>query len=402
MQDETLSEAIIYDKLNLLRKDFFGYIEHNTEKIDANLPVFYGYVISALETSFPKISAEAFDNFLDDITFKVLDASPNSADFEYVKKVMQNALRQKKKQDSEMGINIVVGLKVLKNGDCAHALDFLKNYWHLDTLLGTAVAHCYYMLSLREVNALDEMTKVHRPNEQELLAREKLLDLARVKPPVFRLSQIQIEDPSFLHTIFWQMIHLSLQWFPNEKWFIQIGLKNAAITKNAEIRKELIQIGTERFYTDIDFLREMYYFKIENRDAGGAAGVVNQLITQYPNELEPVFLGLRLSLLTSKKSVYHNFRRLAVIKGMPPDSIMLLDFAFALMTNEIRDAVNLLAEFEKEYPRLQYYGTAMRYIARDFSTGDDPRVKQAKKILFDSVDQFCLEKLEHKKKCKPC
>ncbi len=146
----------------------------------------------------------------------------------------------------------------------------------------------------------------------------------------------------------------------------------------------------------------MYYFKIENRDAGGAAGVVNQLITQYPNELEPIFLGLRLSLLTSKKSAYHNFRRLAVIKGMPPDSIMLLDFAFAPMTNEIRDAVNLLAEFEKEYPRLQYYGTAMRYIARDFSTGDDPRVKQAKKILFDSVDQFCLEKLEHKKKCKPC
>jgi hypothetical protein len=402
MQDETLSDAIIYDKLNLLRKDFFGYIERNTDKIDANLPVFYGYVISALETSFPKISADAFDAFLDDITFKVLDASPNSTDFEYVKKVMQNALRQKKKPDSEMGINIVVGLKVLKNGDCAHALDFLKNYWHLDTLLGTAVAHCYYTLSLRDVSAPDELTKIHRPNEQELLAREKLLDLARLKPPVFRLSQVQIEDPSFLHTIFWQMIHLSLQWFPNEKWFIQIGLKNAAITKNADIRKELIQLGTERFYTDMDFLREMYYFKIENRDAGGAAGVVNQLITQYPHEIEPIFLGLRLSLLTSKKSAYHNFRRLAVTKGMSADSIALFDFAFALMTNEKRDAASLLTDFEKEYPRLQYYVTTLRYIARDFSSDDETRVKQVKKILFDSVDQFCLEQLERKKKCKPC
>ncbi|MFA5222238.1 MAG: hypothetical protein WC391_08140 [Methanoregula sp.] len=402
MQDETLSEAIIYDKLNLLRKDFFGYIERNTEKIDVNLPVFYGYVISALENSFPKISADSFDAFLDDITFKVLDASPNSADFEYVKKVMQNALRQKKKKDSEMGIHIVVGLKLLKNGDHAHALEYLKNYWHLDTLLGTAVAHCYYMLSLREVNALDEMTKIHRPNELELLAREKLLDLARVKPPVFRLSQVQIEDPTFLHTIFWQMIRLSLQWFPNEKWFIQIGLKNAVITKNTDIRKELIQIGTERFYTDIDFLREMYYFKIENRDAGGAAGVVNQLITQYPNDIEPIFFGLRLSLLTSKKSTYHNFRRLAVTRGMSSDSIALFDFAFALMTSELRDASNLLVEFEKDYPRLQYYATTLRYLARDFSSGDETRVKQAKKILFDSVDQYSLEKLEAKKNCKPC
>ena len=189
MQDETLSEAIIYDKLNLLGKDFFGYVDRNIEKIDANLPVFYGYVVSALEHSFPRISDDTFDAFIDDITFKVLDASPNSTDFEYVKKVIQNALRQKKKQNSEMGVDIVVGLKVLKNGDCEHALEFLKNYWHLDTLLGTAVAYCYYMLSLGKTDALNGMTKLHRPNELELLAREKLLDLARLKPPVFHLAR---------------------------------------------------------------------------------------------------------------------------------------------------------------------------------------------------------------------
>jgi len=42
-------DAIVYDKLNLLKKDFFGYIERNTDKVDANLPVFYGHVISALD-----------------------------------------------------------------------------------------------------------------------------------------------------------------------------------------------------------------------------------------------------------------------------------------------------------------------------------------------------------------
>ena len=54
MQGEKLSDAIVYDKLKLLKKDFFGYIERNTVKVDANLPVFYGYVISAVETSFPE------------------------------------------------------------------------------------------------------------------------------------------------------------------------------------------------------------------------------------------------------------------------------------------------------------------------------------------------------------
>jgi len=56
MRGEKLSDAIDYDKLNLLQKDFSGYIARNTEKVDANLPVFYGHVISALENSFPDIS----------------------------------------------------------------------------------------------------------------------------------------------------------------------------------------------------------------------------------------------------------------------------------------------------------------------------------------------------------
>ena len=54
MRERRLSDAIIYDKLNLLKKDFYGYIERNTVKVDANLPVFFGYVISALENSFPE------------------------------------------------------------------------------------------------------------------------------------------------------------------------------------------------------------------------------------------------------------------------------------------------------------------------------------------------------------
>jgi hypothetical protein len=396
MREEKLSDAIIYDKLHLLRKDFYGYIERNTVKVDANLPVFYGYVISALENSFPNLSDDAHDEFVDSITFKLLDTSGNVTDFDFIKRVMVNAIRFKKRKNAEMGINIVVGLKLLKTGDYVHALDFLKKYATLDTKIGTAVAFCYYSLSLREFKKDDESIKNHRPGEMELLARELLLNLARLKPPVNQLRQLELDDPSFLEKIFWQMVFTGLEWFPSEKWFVEVGLKNAAITNDPVMRKRLLDIGSEHFYTDITFLREMYYYKLESRDAGGAAGIVNQLIKQYPDELEPVYLGLKLSLLTTKKITYHSFRKLAISKGMPVQIIELFDFSFELLNREPKEAFNRLADFEKEFPRLQYFAIALRYIAADFASQDEARVKRAKKALLDAIENYCSEELKKK------
>jgi hypothetical protein len=396
MREEKLSDAIVYDKLHLLKKDFSGYIERNNTKVDANLPVFFGYVISALENSFPNISDDVHDEFVDSITYKVLDTSGNVNDFDFVKKVMVNAIRFKKRKNAEDGINIVVGLQLLKNNDYIHALEFLKKYATLDVKIGIAVAYCYYSLSLREFKKDDESFKNHRPGEMELLARELMLNLARLKPPVNQLRQLDIDDSSFLEKIFWQMILIGLEWFPSEKWFVEIGLKNAAITNDPVMRKRLLDIGAEHFYTDITFLREMYYYKLESRDAAGAAGIVNQLIKQYPNDLEPIYLGLKLSLLTTKKMTYHGFRKLALMKGMPSQVIELFDFSFELLNREFKEAFTRLSDFENESPKFQFYVIALRYIATDFSSSDEVRVKRAKKALLDSIEQFCTEQLKKK------
>jgi hypothetical protein len=392
---ELLSDAIIYNKMNLLKKDFSGYIEKNTSKVDANLPVFFGYVVSALENSFPDISDESYDDFIDSITFKVLDVSSNINDFEYVKKVILNALRLKKRKDADMGVNIVVGLKLLKIGDGAHALEYLRNYWNLDVMLGTAVADCYYTLSLREYTA-EERQKKSRPGEMELLAREKMIELSRKKPPLQKLPQLELEDTSFLDKIFWQMIFLSLDWFPSEPWFVTIGLEKAKISNNSEMKKRLLEIGAEQFYNDINFLREMFYFKLEVKDAGGAAGVVNQLIKQYPDNLEPIFLGLKLSLLTTKKITYHSFRKLAITKGMPAYAIGLFDFAFALLSRDNKEALGHLADIEKNFPNLEYYVTTLQYLAKDFFSDDEAKKKLAKKTILDSIEQFCIELIRNK------
>jgi hypothetical protein len=394
MRGEKLSDAIVYDKLNLLKKDFFGYIEHNTEKVDANLPVFYGHVISALENSFPDILDESYDEFIDHITFEVLDASSNSSDFAYINKVIQNALRFKKKKDAETGIDIVVGLKLVKAGDYAHAIDFLKKYRNLDAKIGTALAFCYYALSLREFKKTDTSLESQRPGEMELFARETMLSLARIPAPVNQVKQLELDDPSFLEKIFWQMIFLGLEWFPSERWFIEAGLENAALTHDTDMRKRLLDISSERFYNDIHFLRVMFYYYLDSRDAGGAAGVLNHLIRQYPDDLEPIYLGLKFSILTKKKITYHSFRKLANSKGMPVPAVYLFDVAFDLLNREKVDALNCIAEFEKEFPQLHYYITTLRYIADDFFSPDETQVKKAKKALLDSIDQYCIEELK--------
>jgi hypothetical protein len=394
MRGEKLSDAIIYEKLHLLKKDFNGYIEHHSVKVDGNLPVFFGYVISALENSFPSLPDDTHDDFIDSITFKVLDTSENIGDFEYVKRVMANAIRFKKRKNAEAGVNIVIGLKLVKNGDFIHALDFLKKYSTLDSKLGTAVAYCYYQLSLREFRKDDASAKNHRPGEMELLARELMLNLARLHPPVNELRQLEVDDPSFLDRIFWQMIFVGLEWFPSEKWFVEVGLKNAVFTHDTGMRKRLLDIGAERFYTEIAFLREMFYYNLENRDAAGAAGVVNHLIKQYPDNLEPIYLGLKLSLLTTRKITYHSFRKLAKAKGMPAQILELFDFTFDLLNNEPKPAMARMEDFEKEYPQFQYYATTLRYIAGDFASADEHRVKRAKKALLDTIDQYCAVELK--------
>jgi hypothetical protein len=390
MRGEKVSDAIDYDKLNLLQKDFYGYIARNTEKVDANLPVFYGHVISALENSFPDISDDAHDVFIDHVTFDVLNTSRNANDFVYINKVIQNAIRFKKRKDAETGVDIVVGLKLVKTADFAHAIDFLKKYHNLDIKIGTTLAFCYYALSLRDIKKNDTPLEIQRPGEMELLARETMLSMARNPPPLNKVKQLEMDDPSSLEKIFWQMIFLAIEWFPSERWFIEVGLENAARSHDTEMRKVLLDISSERFYNDIQFLRVMFYYYLDKRDAGGAAGVLNHLIRQYPNDLEPIYLGLKFSLLTKKKNTFHNFRKLANSKRMPAPIVYLFDIAFDLLNQEKNDALDRLSDFEKEYPDLHYYSTTLRYIADDFFLPDEMEMKKAKKAFLDSIDQYCI------------
>jgi hypothetical protein len=393
MPDERPIDAPIEEKLELLKKDFYEYIGKNSEKVDANLPVFYGYVISSLDPFLKEISETAYDDFIDAITFKLLDESKNTQDTDFVDKVCENALRSKRRGSLRTGVDVAAGTKLLKLGSYPQAIKYLSRYTHLDAIIATSVAYCNYMLSLQEI-ADQRNQGVSRPGETELLAREQMLTLAQKSPPINVFPQLQPPNEPGLTRAFWLMISCALDWFPSERRFLYIGLEKAKRDGNKEMRKELLKIAIERFFDDMVFLREAYLIRIEERDAIGAAGIVKQMMQQFPDDLEPIYYGIRLSLLTSTKTTYETFRRLSIAKGMSPQMIQLLDLGIALMTRDKQSAFLLLKEMKRRPGNMQHYTTSLEYIAQDLFIDDEKRARRAKKVILESLDQYCTRQLQ--------
>ena len=105
-----LTDAIQYEKLDQMRLDFSGYIESNISKIEDKLPVFYGHVISALDSSFPDLDVESYDAFIDAITFKLLDAATRTRESGYTEKLIESALLTEKREEWAGGPRVREGL----------------------------------------------------------------------------------------------------------------------------------------------------------------------------------------------------------------------------------------------------------------------------------------------------
>jgi hypothetical protein len=229
-----------------------------------------------------------------------------------------------------------------------------------------------------------------------LAAREQMIELVRLNPPVNRLKDLEVLDDPRINKIFWFIIKQGTEWFPSERDLIRIGLEKASRDGMSDIREELLALGIERFSADMFFLRELYKVKLEKRDAGGVAGVVKQMTQQYPEELEPLYYGMKLSVITARVETYYRFRKLALIKKMPLNVLVLLDFAFELMSGKQYEALACLEEIKMKLGPRHYYATLLEYVAHDFLLDDEKKVKQAKRAMIDSIDQYCLKLLKIK------
>jgi len=387
VRGEKLTDAIKYERVDVLKKDLFAYIDKYSPKINANLPVFFGHIISSLDNAFPDLDDTTYDEFIDAIAYRLMAASKMAEDINFIERICSNAVRSKRKKSGKAVLKILAGLKLMNSGKYQDAINYFSDYWKYDARIGFYIAFCYYELA-KEESKKHTPGQEYRPGRLELLAREQLLELARIQPHIFHLRQLDIPENSLMERAFWEMITNSLNWFPSERWFIKVGIAKAKRDKNKEKRVELLKFATERFYNDLSFLREQYNLKLEAYDGIGAASVVKQMMQHHPQSLEPVYYGIKLSLLSSGTSSYVSFRSKALQKGMPLYLLQLLDLGFFLMRGKEDEATIHLRDMKKRYHSLHFYLIPLEYLAQDIFSGDEKRAKQAKQVFFDSLDHY--------------
>jgi hypothetical protein len=396
MDEEWQPDAIIRLKLDQIKREFFEYIDKNIDKIDTNVPVFYGHIIATLEKNLPDISDDLHDQFIDTITIRVLEASKRSDEITFIEKLFDFAERNKRRKTGKALYDIMLGMKMINLGRYPEAIELLKKYRTVDALICPALAYCYFVHIPQQEGDINQDELIRGPTPTALAAREQMIELVRLNPPVNRLKEMGIGDDPGINKIFWFMVKQAIAWFPGDREFLRIGIEKASKDGRKEIREELLAIAIERFFDDMYFLRESYKLKLENRDAGGVAGVVKQMTQQYPEELEPVYYGLKLAIITTREDVYHKFRKLALSKNIPQNALLLLDFAFELVNGKQYEALACLDEIKVKFGTQHHYVTLLEYVTHDFLSDDEKKVKQAKKAIIDSIDQYCLKLLKIK------
>ena len=395
MAEEWRPDAVLKAKTSQVKLEFFDYIEKNIDRIDANIPVFFGQVAATLDSSLPGIPDDMHDQFINSVTMKVLESSKRSGDIAAIEKLFDYAIRNMRGRKGRAIYDIIIGLRMVTDGRFADALEHLKRYRNVDAILCPAIAYCYYMLSTQQPGS-EGTPSPALPSDLALAAREQMMELVTLKPPVNRLKNHDVAEDAGITKIFWFMLKHAIEWFPSEQEFLRIGLEKATKDRNADIREELLTIAIERFCNDMHFLREMYFLKLEQRDAGGLAGVVKQMTQQFPDDIEPVYYGLRLAVMVSRGETYSRFRKLAVSRNFPRNVLLLSDFAFELMSGRQFEARACLDEIKQKFGPHHFYVMMLDYVVSDFFSDDQKKVKKAKKVLIDSLDQYCMKLLKIK------
>lgn len=168
MDDGWQPDAIIRLKLDLIKREFFEYIDKNIDKIDKNVPVFYGHVITILEKTIPDISDELHDRFIDSVTVHVLNASKRSDEIPFIEKLFDFAERNKRKKTGNTLYDVMLGMKLINLGKYPDAIEMLKKYRAFDAVVCPAVAYCYYVLSTQQGCATENGDTFQRPKHSIL------------------------------------------------------------------------------------------------------------------------------------------------------------------------------------------------------------------------------------------
>lgn len=390
MEDTWQPEALQNRRLEQLRATMDDYIIKNIGQVEGNLPVFFGHVAATLDKTFPELDDRTYDDFIDATVSTLLNTAREAPTPEFLEKVLRHAMGNKRRRKGRMALDVVVALKLIDSGNYYQAIEYLAPHKGYDGRINAAIAYCYYALSL----AKNPKPKF-QPDDMELHAREEMLCISRTRAPLNRLGLFNRKD-NRLDLIFWFMLDLAFTWFPSEPEFYRIGIAKTKDDGEFERRNNLLAHATERFSDDRFFLVEAFNTHVEMRNGSGAAAVVKQMMQQYPDDLEPLYYGMKLAILGAQSKSYASFRKLAILKDFPRHLLLLLDAVIEVMCNHKTESYVCFEGAKKASSGREYYITALEYVLRDFIEGDEERAKRARSVFFMSVDQYCMQVLKIK------
>jgi hypothetical protein len=123
---------------------------------------------------------------------------------------------------SSLDFDIILGLRMVTDGRFADAIEHLKRYRNVDAILCPAIAYCYFMLSTQQ--PVSEGTPAQPlPRDLALAAREQMMELVTLKPPVNRLRSYDVAEDPAITKIFWFRFETHL--WRIFRWTVPLALK---------------------------------------------------------------------------------------------------------------------------------------------------------------------------------
>jgi len=382
-----IPEIVVSDRLDKAKAEIFSFIETNAEAIDENFPSFFGKIATILERANVPIPDQVHDEFIDAVVYQVFNVSKRAGDPRFVSRVCDIACGLKRKKERKAGAHLAAAVKLMKIGMPIAAAAYLRPYWKHDAAVGCWYAYCHYIL-YKEGSAEPGYSAAERWNYLKS-ARQYMDELGQLRPGLQRLVRGELEQDSWLAEPFWVMIFLATEWLPDNRWFLQIGLARAKQDRNDVALVKMLQIALVRFPDDISFYREAYHLKFEQGDLGDALSFIRDMLEKFPDDLEPVYYGLRTALYLPRDAEYNGFRRLAEERKMPGHVLHLIDYVYAVLRGRQGQAALCLDEFQRKYPSLNYYSDLLRFVTIDAPACPDG----LNRAVFTSVDHFCKRML---------
>ncbi|MDT8357479.1 MAG: hypothetical protein RQ758_03130 [Methanomicrobiaceae archaeon] len=381
-----IPDAVIQSKLEKRRDEIVRYIERHIDAIHADVPVFFAKIISSLGKSKIEIPDQVFDEFIDLIALKILQMGGDysSAD---IAKIVDHAASVRRNRSEQKGLFLAAGITLIRKGQFLDAASYLLPYCTSDVKVGCWHAYCYYML-YREGSGEPGFLPSDRWKYHSV-ARRLMGELGQWRPGFHRILSGELEGDPLLEEAFWLMIFSALEWLPEERWYLEVGIRAAKEEANEVILSRLLQLALIRFPHDLDFSREAYLRNFEEGELDGALSLVQEMERDHPLRAEPIYFGLRAAFFLPSDELFIAYREVASERQMPAHVLQMIDFAYMFLCGQEPESRICLEKFRQNFPDYEYFSQILDYLISGGNCGSEIRP-----VIFRAFDRFCMRMLQ--------